>query len=315
LSGVAVAWTAVLNAGEHFGLPALSAMLTPLSIIAFLLLLGKSWGIYTLAAGTVTGVALQAGVLGRLLKIRGVRLEPRWHGWDPSLRNVIGQYAPMLAGALLMGSTELVDQSMAAMLEPGSVAALNYARKIVTLFIVVGATPLGTAALPYFSQMVANQDWSGCRHTLRVYSRSILLVTVPVTLGLAVFSHPLVRIVFERGAFTAADTSVVSRVQALLSLQIPFYILANLGVRLISALKRNWVLMAIAGVNMIDNIVFNLILMRYLGVAGIALSTSFVYLISCALVYASIAKSLWRRGIMGEARESPPAPSLSKEGS
>jgi len=300
LSGVAVAWTAVLNAGEHFGLPALSAMLTPLSIIAFLSLLGQAWGIYTLAVGTLTGVALQAAVLGWLLRARGVRLEPRWYGWDPSLRKVIGQYAPMLAGALLMGSTDLVDQSMAAMLAPGSVAALNYARKIVSLFIVVGATPLGTAALPYFSQMVANQDWSGCRHTLRVYSRSILLVTVPITLGLVVLSHPLIRIVFQRGAFTAADTGVVSRVQALLSLQIPFYILAQLGVRLISALNRNWVLMVIAGVNMIDNIVFNLILMRYLGVAGIALSTSFVYLISCALIYASIGRSLWRMGKLEE---------------
>ena len=139
LSGLAVAWTAVLNAGEQFGLPALSAILTPLSIIAFLLLLGRAWGIFALAVGTVTGVALQAAVLGWMLRERGVRLEPRWYGWHPSLRQVIGQYAPMLAGALLMGSTELVDQSMAAMLEPGSVAALNYARKVVSLFIVVGA--------------------------------------------------------------------------------------------------------------------------------------------------------------------------------
>jgi putative peptidoglycan lipid II flippase len=104
------------------------------------------------------------------------------------------------------------------------------------------------------------------------------------------------------------DTGVVSRVQALLSLQIPFYFLAQLGVRLISALKKNWVLMAIAGVNMVVNVVFNLILMRYLGVAGIALSTSFVYLVSCALVYASIAKSLWGRGGLAEVHELPPPP-------
>jgi putative peptidoglycan lipid II flippase len=294
LSGLAVAWTAVLNAGEHFGLPALSAVLTPLSIIAFLLALGKSWGIYTLAAGTVTGVALQATVLGWLSKVRGVRLEPRWYGLEPSLRKVVGQYAPMLAGALLMGSTELVDQSMAAMLAPGSVAALNYARKIVSVFIVVGATPLGTAALPYFSQMVADQDWSGCRHTLRVYFRWIVLVTVPITLGLVLFSHPLIRIIYQRGAFTAVDTGVVSRVQALLSLQVPFYILTILGVRIISALKKNWVLMVNAGVNLVDNVVFNLILMRYLGVAGIALSTSFVYVVSCGLVYAVVVRSLRR---------------------
>ena len=64
-------------------------------------------------------------------------------------------------------------------------------------------------------------------------------MTVPITLGLVAFSHPLIKIVFQRGAFTAVDTKIVSRVQAFLSLQIPFYILANLGVRFISALKRN----------------------------------------------------------------------------
>jgi putative peptidoglycan lipid II flippase len=111
----------------------------------------------------------------------------------------------------------------------------------------------------------------------------------------------LIRIVFQRGAFTAADTSVVSRVQAFLSLQIPFYILANLGVRLVSALKRNSVLMVICGINMVLNIIFNLILMRYIGVAWIALSTSFVYLVSCALVYASIARLLRRLDALEEA--------------
>jgi putative peptidoglycan lipid II flippase len=149
--------------------------------------------------------------------------------------------------------------------------------------------------------MVANRDWSGCRQTLKTYSRSIVLVTVPITLGLVAFSHPLIKILFQRGAFTVVDTKIVSRVQAFLSLQIPFYILANLGVRLVSALKRNSVLMVIAGVNMVVNIVFNLILMRYAGVAGIALSTSFVYLVSCVLVYASITKTLRRLGALEEA--------------
>jgi len=295
MSGLAVTWTAVLNAGEYFGLPALSAILTPLSAIISLLLLGRTWGIFALAAGTVAGVALQAAALGWMLRRRKLRLQLRWYGLDPGLRQVIGQYGPMLAGALLMGSTELVDQTMAAMLAPGSVAALNYARKIISLFIVVGATPLSSAALPYFSKMVTNHEWASCRRTLKTYARSITLVTVPLTVALAVFSEPLIRIIFQRGAFTAADTRVVGRVLAFLSLQIPFYMLAQIGVRFISALKKNSVLMIVSGVNMVLNVVFNLILMRYAGVAGIALSTSFVYLVSCAMVYASIARYL--RGV------------------
>jgi putative peptidoglycan lipid II flippase len=294
LSGLAVTWTGMLNAEERFALPALSLILTPLSAIAFLLLLGRSWGIFALAAGTVAGVALQAAVLGGMLSRRGVRLEPRWHGLDPSLRRVIGQYAPMLACGLLMGSGDLVNQTMAAMLEPGSVAALNYARKVVSVFIVVGATPLGTAALPYFSQMVAERDWSGCRRTLKTYVRSVALITVPLTLGLMVFSHPLIRIIFQRGAFAAEDTRVVSHVLVFLSPEIPFFILVMLGIRLISALKRNSVLAVIAGVNMALNVILNLILMRYIGVAGIALSTSCVYLVSWVLVYVGISRSLGR---------------------
>jgi putative peptidoglycan lipid II flippase len=111
----------------------------------------------------------------------------------------------------------------------------------------------------------------------------------------------LIRVVFQRGAFTAADTRVVGHVQAFLSLQIPFYILGQLGVRLVSALKKNSVLMVVAGVNLTVNVILNLILMRYAGVAGIALSTSLVYLVSCALVYASIFNSLSRLDAFEEA--------------
>jgi putative peptidoglycan lipid II flippase len=295
LSALTVNWTAVLNAGERFALPALLPILTPLAAMGFLLALGGVWGIYALAAGTVIGTALQAAGLAWSARSHGVRLVPRWHGMDPRLRQVIGQYAPMVAGTLLMGTTDVVDQSMAAMLPPGSVAALSYARKIVSVLIVVGAIPLSTASLPYFSQMVAHRDWDSCRRTLATYARLILLVTLPVTAALVFFAPPLVRVLFERGAFTAHDTAVVSRVEAWLALQIPFYVLGNMGVRLVSALKRNGVLMTIAAVNTVLNAVLNLVLMRHYGVAGIALSTSIVYLVSCVLIFSSVYRLIGRQ--------------------
>jgi putative peptidoglycan lipid II flippase len=168
------------------------------------------------------------------------------------------------------------------------VAALNYARKIVSVLIVVGAIPVGTASLPYFSEMVAKGEWESCRHTLRTYARLIALVTVPLTAGLVVFARPLVHAVFERGAFSAHDTALVSRVEAWLALQIPFYVLSSLGVRLVSALKRNALLTALSGANATLNVVLNLVLMRRYGVAGIALSTSIVYLAACLVIFGSL---------------------------
>jgi putative peptidoglycan lipid II flippase len=73
----------------------------------------------------------------------------------------------MAAGAFLMTSSGLVDQSMAAMLPQGSVSAMSYGNKIVAVVIAIATTGLGTATLPYFSKMVAQKDWRGCRQTLK----------------------------------------------------------------------------------------------------------------------------------------------------
>jgi putative peptidoglycan lipid II flippase len=295
MSALTVNWTAVLNAGEKFALPAILPALVPLAALGSLVALRKLWGIYALAVGTVAGTVLQTAALAWTARAHGVRLRPHWYGLDVRLRQVIGQYAPKVAGALLMGTSDLVDQSMAAMLQPGSVAALNYARKIVSVLVVVGAIPIGTASLPYFSEMVAKGDWDSCRHTLRTYAGLIALVTVPLTAGLVVFARPLIHAVFERGAFSARDTAVVSRVEAWLALQIPFYVLASMGVRVVSALKRNALLMTFAAVSAVLNVVLNLLLMKRYGVAGIALSTSIVYLVSCTLIFASLYVLLRRK--------------------
>lgn len=192
----------------------------------------------------------------------------------------------MVAGAFFMSSTSLVDQSMAAMLGAGSVSTLNYGGKVLTLILGIGSVSLGTAVFPHFSRMVAASDWAGIRHTLKTYTYLILLVTIPLTLILVFFSEPLVHLFFERGAFTSADTWRVSQVQALFLLQVPFYFLGILMVRLISSLKMNRILMQGAIINLFFKIIFNYFLMQRLGAAGIALSTTLMYVVS--LIYFSL---------------------------
>ena len=169
---------------------------------------------------------------------------------------------------------------MAAMLGPGRVAALSYGGKVVSFVTVVGATALGTAVLPHFSRLVAASDWQGVRHTVRTYVRLILYVTVPLTLVAVWFSKPLVQAIFQRGAFTSTDGEVVSRVQVFLLLQVPSYIIGILIVRLISSLQSNSILMWGCVINFVLNVILNWVLMRWLDVAGIALSTALVIMVS-----------------------------------
>lgn len=293
-SGIASLAASVLTASEKFALPALIPLLTPLVTICLVLFKASHWGIFTLAGGTVIGGLLEALIMLRILRRQGMRFSLRWHGFDARVRSVLAQYGPMLAGQILMGSTAVVDQSMTAMLSSGSVAALGYANKVIGGILSVGALALSTATLPYFSKMVAANDFAGCRHTLKRYSMLVAAVTVPFTLLLIAFSRPIVRVLFQRGAFTSADTELVSWVQACYAIQIPFYICAMLFVRFISSIRRNDVLMYVSAINLVLDVVLNLVLMRVWHVAGIALSTSIVYIVSFVMVSVWSVRYLFR---------------------
>ena len=297
ICGLSTTWSAVLNAGQKFALAALTPAITPVVTLVTIFALGPSWGIYSVAIGTISGVALEAGVLGAGLKRQGFSLLPRWHGFDASVKEVVGQYAPMIAGALLLSSTVIVDQSMAAMLGPGSVAALSYGYRIVSFVLGIGSLAIGTAVLPYFSRMVAAGDWNRVRHTLKTYARLILLATVPLTLVLVLGSKTIVSLVYERGKFTAVDTLVVSQVQAFYALQIPLYVLGILVVRLISSLRANHILMWGAIISLGLDVSLNLLLMPRLGVAGIGLSNSIVYLVSFCYLLTMLSRHLRRAAV------------------
>jgi len=286
LSGLATFMASVLNAIEKFVVPALIPILTPLVVLVCIAVWTRSNSGYALAFGTVAGSFLEAAFFYYLVKKYQIIGSLRWHGIDPRVHSVLSQTGPMMAGALLMGATPVVDQTMAAMLGSGSVAALSYGSKVPAGLLAIGAMALSTATLPYFSRMAAENDWQGCRHTLKRYSVLILSASIPITIVLIIFSRPLVRILFQRGAFTAMDTDLVSRVQFFYCLQIPFYVLCMLFVRFISSVRRNDILMYASAVNLIIDVAMNLFLMRIWGVAGIAFSTSIVALVSLSFLSA-----------------------------
>ena len=303
LTGLSTTWGAVLNAGNRFGLTSAVPAATSLTTLAFVVTRGVEWGAWALIAGALAGAAIEAALLGWGLARRGVPLKPRWYGASHEFRDVMGQYGPMLTGAFLMGGTSVVSQSMAAMLDPGSVSALSYGSKLTTLLLGVGAVAVSTAVLPPFSERAAAGDWAALRQALRRSSQWLLAVVVPGTALLIAFSKPLVALLFERGSFTAADTQIVAATQAMFLLQVPVFVVSMLLVRLISALRDNRTLMRGSALNLVVNVVLTYVLMQQLGVAGIALATSVMYAVSLAYLWFSADRLLRVRE--QQRRESP----------
>ncbi len=279
MTGISVIWSAVLNAKERFVLTSLCPIIIPLTTI-FLLLLAKSWGIFALAGGLVFGTIFFLFFLAISLLRQGISLHPKWTGLDKNLRLVIVQYFPIAAGSLLICSTAPVDQTMAAMLPAGSVAVLNYGHRLIASFVSLISTALSAAIIPYFSKMIALQDWQGVSRTLKQYMSSIFLITVPLGGLFIIFSEPIIRLVFQRGSFTAVDTYLVAQIQSLYAIKIPFYLGDLLLLRVISSMSENYILSWVSGFNLLVNISLNYIFMHWIGVKGIALSTSCVYIFS-----------------------------------
>jgi putative peptidoglycan lipid II flippase len=292
LNALVTMWTAVLNAEHRFASLAFAPVCVPLLTLVMILVSGRSWGIYALAVGTVIGFLGQCGILAVAVTRRRLPIIPRWTGVTPAMRRVASQYLPMVAGTTLTTSSWAIGQAMAAMLPAGSVASLNYGNKVVSMISEIGSMALATAVLPHFSVMVARREWVAIRRTLRVYVRLIVVIAVPATVALIVASPTIVRILFQRGAFTAGDTRLVATIQSLYLAQVPFVMIGMLFVRLASSLQRNRIFFVGAMVTLPLNVVLNLTFMRLLGVGGIALSTTLVFLFFCCYLMVSVRRAL-----------------------
>jgi putative peptidoglycan lipid II flippase len=204
----------------------------------------------------------------------GYRFRLQWHGMTQATREVAGQYGPVLLSGVVASSGLLVDQSMAAMLPAGSVAALAYAGRFVSVIMTLLAGTIATAVTPHFSRMVATADWAECRHTIRTWVRLTALASLPVALALIFGARMLIRLTFQHGAFGPGDTAVVTPVLIMYSIQIPFFASSRVFYRFILAMRRSDLILYCGVINLVLDVVLNLILMRWFGVAGIALATS-----------------------------------------
>jgi putative peptidoglycan lipid II flippase len=291
-SGLSTVYTGLLNSRERFALGAIAPAAVPLITLLVVLIFGRRVGISTLAAGTVLGYGLHMVLVVWAASRSGLPVVPRWHGWSGDLGRIAGQYAAVAGGAVLMSSTGVVDQAIASMLPHGSVAALSYGNKLIAVLSGVGMAALGTAVLPHFSRMAARAEWTQLESSVRFWSRTLAAVSIPATLILILGSRFIVHTVFERGAFTSADTALVAYIQAMYLLQVPFYTLGLLYVRTLTSLQRNQVLLWGNAISLPLNVTLDLLLMRWLGPGGIALATSLVYGVSCCYLWFMVRRSL-----------------------
>ena len=262
---LAAVFMGMLNSRGYFFIPAMGATLLNVVMIATVLLVAPRWGedlgeqIFALAFGVLVAGVAQAGFQLPYLYREGYRL--RWVApWrNDSVREVVRKMIPATIGVAAFQFNIIITQTLAFWIERASgtkiVASFEYAVRLMELPQGVFGVSLATFLLPTLAGLAAEKQFPEFRENLRRGMGYLFFVNAIAAAMLMVLAVPMVRLLFEHGAFTADSTRRASFALMCLAPSLLTYSAVNVMARAFYALGDTKVPMQISAVCLCLNIV------------------------------------------------------------
>ncbi|NLJ59878.1 MAG: murein biosynthesis integral membrane protein MurJ [Firmicutes bacterium] len=266
--------TGMLQADDNFAVPAMTSLAYNITIIGSIIFLGPKFGIRAVGAGTVVAIAVQVVLKLPAIARTGYRWSPILNLNDPGLRRMGALIGPVLLATFAGQASTLVNRMLVSGLAEGSLAALNYATRLMGLVPGVVGTSIITVMYPTLSRLSAADDWSRYSKAFSESIKIISFVLVPAAVGMAVLRVPMVRIVFERGAFDSEATQATAWALLFLSPAVALFTLRDMTSRAFYALQDTTSPMMVSIFSAGINIVLNLVLVGPLAQGGLALANT-----------------------------------------
>lgn len=284
LTGLAAA---LLQAGNRFGPTAFVPVLWNMVIIV--LLVAATPFVSDDQQITVYAVAILLGTLAQLLylipPLRGLGPFPISLGFrNPHVRRVLVLMLPVTLGLGLINVNLVVDGIFATLVSDEAPRAIDAAFRLYLLPQGVFSVAIATVLFPTISRLVARDDWEGMRSTLAGGVRQVFFFLLPASAFLLVLGEPVVRLVYQRGAFDAASTSLTSSALVFFSIGLAFNGASLLVIRAFFSMQLPMVPTKVAAVGVVLNVALDAVFYRPLGTGGIPLSTSITSVVTFALL-------------------------------
>ena len=299
LIAVAAAVMGLLNSLRHFFIPALSpAIFNVVTIVVAVALvpaapmLGIRQPILLIAIATVLGGVAQLAVQWPTLRREGYRYQPVLDWKDPGLRRVLMLMGPGTIGLAATQLNIVVNVFLAVREGTGAVAALEYAFRIMYLPIGLFGVSIATAVLPAVSRHVVDKDTPASRKAIADGLSLMLMMNIPATVGLMVLSVPIVRVIFEHGAFTATSTAATAAALRLYAIGLVAYSIVRIASPTFYALGKNRIPVIVSMCTVVVNATLNIILVRVMGFTGLALGTSIAAIFNAAVLIVLLRRNL-----------------------
>jgi putative peptidoglycan lipid II flippase len=278
--------TGYLQAEERFTWPALVGIPFNVIMILAIIISGKSFGIIGVAVGSVLATASQILIMLPGLKRAKYRYRLVIDWKDPGFHQVGKLIVPILlaTGAGQIGL--IVDRMLASGLAEGSISALNFGARLTQLPLGIFVMAVTTVLYPTFSQLAADNNMHGLRRAMVAGVRASIFLTIPMAVGLIVLRDPIVRVLFERGAFDPQATEMTAYAVFFFSLGLLPMALREVISRVYFAMQDTFTPMMLGIAAVAVNIILNFILVGPLAHGGLALATSIASLVAVIILFA-----------------------------
>lgn len=278
----------VLNTHEKYAPFAFAPVIFNLCLISALLISGytditDSAG-HALAFGILAAGFLQFfWLLSCVLKIG---YKPKLHlpKITDDVKKVMKLMGPGVIGAGVMHVNLLADLIIASLLPAGAISFLYYADRLNQLPLGIIGIAVGTALLPLLSKAIAGKKNAEASNLFNRSMEICIIMGFPAAVALLVIPEPIVKLLFERGEFTASDTKITSYVLTGYAIGMPAYVCSKVLSSAYWAVQDTITPVKISIIATVYNIILSLILINFIGVAGIAVATGTAGWIQFALL-------------------------------
>jgi putative peptidoglycan lipid II flippase len=268
----------ILNAYDHFAIPAISPLVWNVVILICLVVshqvLSGDEELYGYAIGVLAGTAVQFAMALPQLHRLGFRLELNLHFRDERVLQVLKLMLPVTIGLGLINFNLLINSTLGTLVSEQAGRAIDAAFRIYMLPQGVFSVAIATVLFPALSSLAARRDLDGLRALTANGMRQIFLLLIPAAAATLVLATPITRLIYEHGAFGPSSTELVSTALFWFSFSLPFSGVNLLLTRTFFSLQRPWITTRIAALNLGVNVAVSVALYEPFGIAGIVVGTA-----------------------------------------
>lgn len=279
--------TAFMQSNDSFIVPALIGI--PFNLIIILsIIISTETSPYVMVYGTLIAIASQFIIQIPFAYKKGFRYSPKVKIKDKYIKKILILIGPIFIGVAVNQVNSMVDRSLASTLAVGSISALNYSNRLNSFVTGMFISTIAAVIYPKLSKLTSENNLEKFNEYVVRSINSIILLVIPISIGAIVLSKPIVKLLFERGAFDSRATSMTASALIFYSIGMVAFGLRDIIGRIFYSLQDTRTPMINGAIAMGMNIVLNVVLVKYMGHTGLAFATSISAIICILLLFGKL---------------------------